>query len=109
MSDPGPDHGPAGHRGTPWSVMAVAPYRTTDRAATDAQLDSFDAALARSATGGSFLTLLTQPERTHTAFTAENFARLRDLKAVYDPDRFFRPSHTIHPASPDPHVEGELP
>ncbi len=98
MARPGPDHGPAGHRDTPWSVMAVAPYLQPDRRQTDDRLDGFDTALAAHATGGSFLTLLTEPDRTSTAFTTANFARLRELKRIYDPDRYFHPSHTIAPA-----------
>lgn len=107
MASPPPDHGPAGHRGTPWSVLAVAPYREPDRTGTDARLDGFDRALSRDATGGSFLTLLTDPARTDTAFTPAHLARLRATKRAYDPDHVFHPSHTIGPASPVPSSQGE--
>jgi FAD/FMN-containing dehydrogenase len=109
MAEPGADAGPAGHRDTPWSVMAVAPYPGPDRAATDARVDDLDRTLARRATGGSFLTLLTEPDRTDTAFTPANLARLREIKRAYDPDCFFTPSHTIRPASPATDPEGDRP
>ena len=35
MAEPGPDAGPAGHRDTPYSVLAVAPYLTPDRTPVD--------------------------------------------------------------------------
>ena len=109
MARPAADHGPAGHRATPWSVLAVAPYREPDRGPTDARLDGFDRAVSRDATGASFLTLLTDVDRTASAFTAANLARLREVKRRYDPELFFRPPHTIGPASPGPHLPGELP
>lgn len=108
MATPPPDHGPAGHRDTPWSVLGVAPYPGPDHIGTDASLDEFDRNLSRDATGGSFLTLLTDPGRTHTAFTTENFTRLRQIRNTYDPDLCFQPSHLIHPASPGHHPEGDL-
>jgi hypothetical protein len=98
MARPGPDAGPAGLRDTPYSVLAVAPYLGPDRGAVDSVLDDFDRALASSATGGSFLNLLTEPARTATAFTPDNFRRLSELKRAIDPQTFFRPSHTIAPA-----------
>jgi FAD/FMN-containing dehydrogenase len=98
MADPGPDAGPAGHRQTPYSVLAVAPYLTPERAAVDARVDRLDHALTDRATGGSFLNLLTDPDRTASAFTPDNYARLRAVKRRWDPDDLFRPSHHIPPA-----------
>ncbi len=98
MADPGPDPGPTGHRETPYSVLAVAPYLTPDRTAVDHRVDRLDHALADRATGGSFLNLLTDPDATATAFTPENYARLRAIKRRWDPQDVFRPSHHIPPA-----------
>jgi FAD/FMN-containing dehydrogenase len=98
MADPGPDPGPSGHRQTPYSVLAVAPYLGSDRDAVDRRVDRLDHALAARATGGSFLNLLTDPDRTATAFTPDNYARLRAIKRRWDPDDVFRPSHHIPPA-----------
>ncbi|WP_152366063.1 FAD-binding oxidoreductase [Microlunatus speluncae] len=101
MARPGPDAGPAGHRQTPYSVLAVAPYLAPDRAAVDVPVDRFDDALAARATGGSFLNLLTDPARTATAFTPDNHRRLRRIKRRWDPADVFRPSHHIPPAPAD--------
>jgi FAD/FMN-containing dehydrogenase len=91
MAQPGPDAGPAGHRDVPFSVMAVGP-------ATGATaLDRLVARLRPYVSGGSFLTLLTDPAKTRTAFTAGNYARLAALKRVWDPTNFFRFGHNIPP------------
>jgi len=79
-------------------VLAVAPYLGPDRTPVDERVDRLDGALAERATGGSFLNLLTDPDRTASAFTPDNYARLRAVKAVWDPDDVFRPSHHIPPA-----------
>lgn len=99
MSCPPADAGPAGHRDARYSVLAVAPYPPdVDRAPVDQELDAFDRAIAAHATGAGFLNLVTETSRTASAFTPENFARLRRAKRSLDPTTFFRPSHTIHPA-----------
>jgi len=97
MADPPPDAGPAGHRDVPFSVLAVAPYPTSDRTATDAHLDRLAGRLARHATGGSFLTLLTDRRRTRTAFTDANYARLAAVKRTWDPGNVFHLNHNIPP------------
>ena len=84
--------GPAGHRDVPFSVMAVAPGRP----AAAPMLDR----LRPHATGTSFLTLLTDPTRTRTAFTPSNHARLSAIKRVWDPTNFFHLGHTIAPEDP---------
>jgi FAD/FMN-containing dehydrogenase len=38
------------------------------------------------------------PERVRTAFAPDDYARLAQLKAVYDPDNLFRVNHNIPPA-----------
>ena len=100
MADPGPDGGPAGHRDVPFSVMAVAPYLSPDRTAADAALDRLSARLRPHATGGSFLTLLTDHTKTRTAFTAGNYARLSAVKHAWDPTNVFHLGHNI-PPNPD--------
>lgn len=97
MADPGPDAGPAGHRDVPFSVMAVAPYPSADRTAPDATLDRLVGRLRPYATGGSFLTLLTDHTKTRTAFTAGNYARLAAVKRVWDPANVFHLGHNIEP------------
>ncbi|SNY65453.1 FAD-binding oxidoreductase [Paractinoplanes atraurantiacus] len=92
MARPGPDAGPAGHRDVPFSVMAVAPSPVGNEA-----LDRLSTRLRPHATGGSFLTLLTDPSRTRDAFTATNYARLAAVKRVWDPGNFFLLGHNIPP------------
>jgi len=100
MARPAPDAGPAGHRDVPFSVMAVAPYPTPDRTVVDGHLDRLAGRLRPYATGGTFLTLLTDPTRTRSAFTDANYARLVAVKRTWDPGNFFRLNHNIPPASP---------
>jgi FAD/FMN-containing dehydrogenase len=54
-------------------------------------------AITASATGGSFLNFLHDTTRTHTAFTPENYHRLREVKTAYDPANFFHRNHNIPP------------
>jgi FAD/FMN-containing dehydrogenase len=81
----GADAGPVGHRDTPLSF-------TIDGSAEAA------APLAAYATGGSFLNWLHDPARTADAFTAANYARLREIKRAHDPSNLFRRGHNIPPA-----------
>lgn len=84
-SDTGTDAGPVGHRDVPFSV------------AVDGRAEAA-APIAAHATGGSFLNWLHDPSRTHTAYTAANHARLRELKLAYDPDNLFGLAKNIPPA-----------
>jgi FAD/FMN-containing dehydrogenase len=86
MARPAADAGPVGHRGVPLSVIL------------DAHVPEVAAALAPHATGGSFLNFLADPARTETAYTAEDYRGLREVKAAYDPDNLFRIGHNIPPA-----------
>jgi FAD/FMN-containing dehydrogenase len=86
MARPGADAGPVGHREVPFSIVVDGP----DEAAEP---------LARLATGGSFLNFLKDPARTHTAYTAADYAALSELKRAYDPDDVFRAGHHIAPAA----------
>ena len=49
------------------------------------------------ATGGSFLNFLKDPARTHTAYTAADYRRLREVKRAHDPDNVFAIGHNIPP------------
>ncbi|GAB1514507.1 FAD-binding oxidoreductase [Actinophytocola sp. KF-1] len=77
--------GPVGHRDVPFSVVVDGP-------------DDAAAPVLAHATGGSFLNWLPDPARTHTAYTAADWARLREIKAAYDPERVFTPVKSIPPA-----------
>jgi FAD/FMN-containing dehydrogenase len=81
------DTGAGAHRDAPLSVVldTVPSARTT-------------AALGRSGLGSSFLNFLHDPSRTATAFTAENWAALRRVKAMVDPDNVFAANHAVPPA-----------
>ena len=78
MARPAAGAGPVGHRAVPLSVIA------------DADVPGLGPALARVATGGSFLNFLADPARVDTAFTPANLRRLRTVKRAYDPDDVFR-------------------
>ncbi|GAA2861579.1 FAD-linked oxidase [Actinoplanes cyaneus] len=99
MANPGADAGPAGHRDVPFSVMAVAPYPAAGRTPADTALDHLAGRLRPYATGGSFLTLLTDSTKTRTAFTPANYARLTAVKRDWDPANIFRLGHNIPPAT----------
>jgi len=85
LADSGADAGPAGHRDVPFSVVV-------DGWAEEA------APIAAHATGGTFLNWLHDPSRTHTAYTAANYARLREVKSAYGPDNVFELSKNTPPA-----------
>jgi FAD/FMN-containing dehydrogenase len=84
MAEAGPDAGPTGHRDVAFSI-------TVDGSPEAA------APLHPHATGGSFLNFLHDPGRTHMAYTADNYARLQDIKRTHDPDGVFSLGHTIAP------------
>jgi FAD/FMN-containing dehydrogenase len=86
MASAGPLAGPVGHRDVPLSVIADAPY------------PPLASALAPGSTGGAFLNFLADTARTRDAYTAADYARLRELKRGLDPDNFFRVGHNIPPA-----------
>ena len=76
--------GPAGHRDVPFSITVDGPAEAA-------------APLARHATGGSFLNFLKDPARTHTAYTAADHRRLREVKRAHDPDKSSPSATTSHP------------
>jgi FAD/FMN-containing dehydrogenase len=79
--------GPVGHRSAPLSLIA------------DADDPTLSAELAPWATGGSFLNFLSDTSRTATAYTAEDYSRLREVKAEWDPANLFSFGHNIRPAA----------
>jgi FAD/FMN-containing dehydrogenase len=85
LADPAADAGPIGHRDVPFSVVVDGPAESAAR-------------IAEHATGGGFLNWLPDPTRTHTAYTATDYARLRDVKLAYDPDNVFGLAKNIQPA-----------
>ncbi len=91
MSRTDPQDGPVGHRDVPFSVLVTAMGPGADSVATLA------ARLWPFATGGTFLNLLGDPDRTATAYTADDWAALRAIKRVWDPDNVFRVNHNIPP------------
>jgi hypothetical protein len=84
MGRPAADAGPVGHRDTPFSL--------TIHGARDVV-----APLRRHATGKSFLNFLHDTGNTASAYTKDDFARLRAAKRRYDPEQVFTPHHTITP------------
>jgi FAD/FMN-containing dehydrogenase len=49
-------------------------------------------------TGRTFVNFLADPARTATAYTEDDYTRLREVKRAYDPDNFFHLNHNIPPA-----------
>jgi FAD/FMN-containing dehydrogenase len=85
IARPAPDAGPVGHRHVPFSMTIDGPAEAA-------------APLSRYATGGSFLNFLKDAARTHTAYTAADYERLRAVKGAYDPHNVFSRGHVIPPA-----------
>jgi FAD/FMN-containing dehydrogenase len=86
MARPSAGAGPVGHRDVPFSITVDGPAEAA-------------APLARYATGGSFLNFLQDPSRTHTAYTADDYRRLREIKRAHDPRNVFGLTHNIPPAT----------
>ncbi|HEX6685647.1 MAG TPA: FAD-binding protein [Candidatus Limnocylindrales bacterium] len=76
--------GPAGHRDAPFTAIVDTP--------------GVSEGLRPFGIGGTFLNFLADPSRVDTAYTAANLARLREIKAAYDPTNFFRVNHNITPS-----------
>jgi FAD/FMN-containing dehydrogenase len=100
ISSPPDGAGPIGHRDVPFSVQvnAVAPDRT-QLAAARTRADDVMRRLRSYATGASFLNFVGDPAETATAYTAADYKRLTEIKAIYDPDNVFSYGHVIPPAS----------
>jgi FAD/FMN-containing dehydrogenase len=99
MARPEPGAGPIGHRDVPFSIVAMSQAPDRDQAARlKAAVDALGAKLEPHATGGSFLNFLGNADRTETAYTPDDYRRLREVKAAYDPDNVFGANHSIPPA-----------
>jgi FAD/FMN-containing dehydrogenase len=99
MARPAPEAGPVGHRDVPFSVIASAILAAPDtRDRTNAYVDDVIANLQPYATGGTFLNFLSDPSKTATAYTPDNYRRLAAVKRIYDPDNVFHLNHNIPPA-----------
>ena len=85
IANPGSGAGPVSDRDARFSVIA------------DAADPEFADAVWPYASGGSFLNFLADPSRTARAYTSTNYGRLASIKALYDPDNFFRFGHNIAP------------
>ncbi|MGK5741635.1 FAD-binding oxidoreductase [Micromonospora sp. URMC 103] len=82
------DDGAAAHRDAPLSVVLDTVASPTTAAA-----------LSRCGLGSSFLNFLHDPSRTASAFTNENWAALRQIKAAYDPANIFGAGLAVPPAA----------
>jgi FAD/FMN-containing dehydrogenase len=99
MSRPGEDAGPIGHRHVPFSVVAGGQAATPEDAERMmAGVRTIADKLRPHATGGSWLNFLGDATRTADAYTDGDYARLRQVKAAYDPDNVFAANHNIPPA-----------
>jgi FAD/FMN-containing dehydrogenase len=98
MARPEAGAGPIGHRDVPFSIvaMAMAPDRT-QADAVRAAVNAVRAKLAPHATGGSLLNFLADADRTEQAYTPDDYRRLRQVKAAYDPHNVFAANHNIPP------------
>jgi hypothetical protein len=101
MSRPPENAGPIGHRDVPFSIVVAA--QSPDPAAIDelgAAVETVAARLRPHATGQSFLNFLSEPDRVADAYTPDDYRRLGEVKAAWDPDNLFRGNLNIPPAFP---------
>jgi FAD/FMN-containing dehydrogenase len=87
------------HRGSPYAIHIFPGW--TDPAEDEHLMHwtrDFHRALAPYATGGVYVNLLgeDEPERVSAAF-GQNYSRLRELKARWDPENRFRINHNVQP------------
>ncbi len=98
LARPGADAGPCGHRDVPFGVVAGA--MVMDPAQYPAAVAALDAVVAKlrpHATGKTFVNFLGETGRTSDAYTAEDYARLVEVKRAYDPDNLLRVNANIAP------------
>ena len=99
MARPGDDAGPVGHRHVPFSVVVGGQADDAGGGGADDGRGAGRRGQARPhSTGGSFLNFLGDPARTADAYTDDDYRRLREVKAAYDPDNVFGANHNIPPA-----------
>jgi FAD/FMN-containing dehydrogenase len=101
-----PEGGAAfGQRAAQWNVSALGMWEDPSR---DAEVigwarrstDRFAQWSVNGAGYGNYAPVDETPERVRAAFGQDRFARLRQLKARYDPENQFRFNHNIPPAEP---------
>ncbi|UYM04623.1 FAD-binding oxidoreductase [Solicola gregarius] len=90
MARSAPGHGPVGHRDLPYSVVATAVDSDPDSGAAD-QVASIADRVRPYASGLTFRNFETDPARMSAAYTAEDYARLTQIKTAWDPDGVFGP------------------
>jgi hypothetical protein len=97
-----PENGALAAIGAPYILFAVGPAMTPEMltAATE-RLDRVQAALAEW-DGGRFLTFTERTVDPGRMFPHDTYRRLREVKAMYDPDDLFQANHEIPPAVPHP-------
>ncbi|MBX9388166.1 hypothetical protein ACFPZ0_04040 [Streptomonospora nanhaiensis] len=85
-----------GHRGAAYSLSVLTPAAPADGGAGAAAAEELLARMAPWATGLAFLDFLGGPEAGRSArpaYTPEDLARLRRIRAVHDPGRLFQGDH----------------
>ncbi|HEU0103467.1 MAG TPA: FAD-binding oxidoreductase [Mycobacteriales bacterium] len=90
--------GPTSHRSTAFSAITGARFGGRPDQQVSAAVADTAAALAPYASGGSLLNLLADPTRTRTAFTADNWRGLTEVKRRWDAEDVFRAGHHVPPA-----------
>jgi FAD/FMN-containing dehydrogenase len=99
MSRPAEDAGPIGHRHVPFTIVPGGVAATPEDAERMmAGVRTVADKLRPHATGGAWLNFLGDAARTADAYTGGDYARLRQVKAAYDPDNVFAANHNIPPA-----------
>ena len=98
IARPGADAGPCGHRDVPFGIVAGA--MVMDPAQYPAAVAALDAVVAKlrpHSTGKTFVNFLGEAGRTSDAYTAEDYARLVEVKRAYDPGNLLRVNANIAP------------
>jgi FAD/FMN-containing dehydrogenase len=89
-------------RGTSYGFHIIAGWMNeADDDTVIGWANEFHTAMAPHATGGVYVNLIAddEPDRVPDAYGA-NYARLRELKAAWDPENVFSSNYNIPPASP---------
>lgn len=94
MARPAPGAGPVGHRDVPFSVLM---WTVLEQPSNAGEVAEAAARLRPFATDFSFLNFIGDPARTRSAFTADHYQRLVQVKRRYDPTNVFRLNHNIPP------------
>ncbi|MFH8841988.1 FAD-binding oxidoreductase [Streptomyces sp. NPDC017868] len=92
-----------GHRDAHYLINIVSRLERADLTDIQPAHEHLVQALAPWSTGGRALTFLNgrrDAEHVRSAYEAEDYRRLTELKAVHDPGNLFRLNHNIPPATP---------